>query len=81
MRRYHILCNFEKKDASHLENYQIAMTSKQGLPSFCNLIKLMLNAKIQVLMAHLCFTLVNIHLFRIARRTPCVNEWAIRILI
>ena len=33
-----------KKDASHLENYQIANDLHAGLHSFCNLIKLMLNA-------------------------------------
>ena len=30
MRRYHILFNFEKKDASHLENYQIADDLQAG---------------------------------------------------
>ena len=34
MRRYHILCNFEKKDASHLENLQVANDLQAGLLSF-----------------------------------------------
>ena len=53
MRGCHILCNFERKDTSFLENEQ--MTYKQGLLCFCNLIKRMLNASIKVIMAHSCF--------------------------
>ena len=55
MRRCHILCNFEKRMPRIWKINKLPMTYKQGLLSFCNLIKLMLNACIKVLMAHSCF--------------------------
>ena len=55
MRRCHILSNFEKRMPRIRKSNKLQLTYKQGLLSFCNLIKLMLNACIKVLMTQSCF--------------------------
>ena len=52
MRRCHILC---KSIPPIWKTKKLHMTYKQGLLSFCNPIKLMLNALIKVRMVHSCF--------------------------